>query len=1483
MKRPAKPFLLLTWFLLAIFLTTTALCAVLPGRPTRAQTFEELLKPQSQPGVLSVSWYSAKRFNTAVSNSNGGYDVFDSHGQSGGRLYDQYANWFQAILNMNKEQNQQTVEYIAQDESMTALKNYDGSVYLGSQPISDFIFDTRDWVEADLSPPTINVRDNWVWGEVTGYIKMPETGFLQLEQPLSSTANHVLEVDGVQVDKLWGIRPPNLRGTQWTGRFNIRDVQKGEYLSFRFRVANPYIDTSYYNTILRTRFILDTANGRIYPDLAKNYYSKLSLQDIRPFFKFNSHDYSLTLDSIHEKFPVDNYEYGIVSGVVNAGSVSSSKGFQTLKLGVNHVTPDSGTVVVRDKMIRADYIVVATTSLAAPRNLALTRRTANTTSLSWEIPLQPVPDGFKINYDIYRRYYGQNSKFMFNAMANGIKDSVKVGSTTELTFIDKGLDYDGIYEYYVKAGFPTGFSEPSNLVRTDAVAIEGLPSAPTDLKVDLFRKTDKADLRLSWTPSKSLVRNKRHVTTGIKEYIIYRMKIRPEEAYQSRQMTNESGQVYYILGEPRQTAPMQIARTNGTEYVDRGLNLDDKCDYYVQAVDNSGIRSVLSSCLEASVAALLPPTKPGNLLAGDVLRQGDNVQYTYPDNTAYRNILMGPEREVALRWEPSTDYQGVTGYNIYRMRFDPPGKFANSPVEPFTSTDTSSGDDLVSASIQPTKPAEADIFHFETGVLLGSTKETSFVDKGLEFGTAYVYFVEAMDADGNKSRESIVVGTKKSTLAGLKISNDSQSLALNPAFAYYKTNYAIKVENAVKSIVLIPEKTDSQATVAVNGVKASEGGSFGPLLLDPGANTFLIEVVPRAAEKWVTNSETMSYTLKVNRANLANLPVLTLPQNGTSLNEGSTYKAAGKLTVKDGLVWTGTVDYGDATGKKLLILNRDGSFALQHTYLDNGSYKINISFRYKDLGLINGTVEVNVKNVAPILTGEGIKNEVSVQEGSPLNIAGRIVDPGKDSWSVVANLGEGTLPIPGKVNEDKTFSLQQILFDTSPIYDMVLKASDDDGGTWSKNIKIKVENVAPSVQAGGAERIVKGNALIRTGSFKDPGRDTWQATVDYGDGTGPQALNLKQDKTFDLNHTYSKTGLYTAAVRVLDQNGGIGAASFSVKVKDFIFTLEAGEDISLKEGDKLERGVPAQGMPDKIKSITVNYGDGSPEQTTSWSMSNAPAEPGLTQLQTAVIDSTTRTSTGGVEKGWLLLRHVYKDNGTFVIKVKIIDIDGDIYEDGFKAEVSNVTPTVVLESTPNLLYVSNVFTGQGRLTDPGADTWTLKIDYKDGSEPRTISVDPNKTFLFSHGYANAGAYEIQVVIQDDDGSIGQAAQLLIVLNSPGGVSGPIGDESDPHDAELHSMSLMEEVVKQNDGAYAGTGFDPDCLHYTVTGGMMLMNLAATAAEGAVIEYSNFGSPWQPLSQVGFTLINVPLTIRVTAADGVTTQEYTIEIAPPIPG
>jgi hypothetical protein len=98
-------------------------------------------------------------------------------------------------------------------------------------------------------------------------------------------------------------------------------------------------------------------------------------------------------------------------------------------------------------------------------------------------------------------------------------------------------------------------------------------------------------------------------------------------------------------------------------------------------------------------------------------------------------------------------------------------------------------------------------------------------------------------------------------------------------------------------------------------------------------------------------------------------------------------------------------------------------------------------------------------------------------------------------------------------------------------------------------LSIIVKNVVPAVNAGPDVTVIQGGIYGGSGSFIDPGLDTWTGTVDYGDGSGVQPLSLKPDKTFNLYHKYSSSGSYTVTVTIKDDDGGTGSDTVIVTMK----------------------------------------------------------------------------------------------------------------------------------------------------------------------------------------------------------------------------------------------------------------------------------------------------------------------------------------------
>jgi 1-phosphatidylinositol phosphodiesterase len=178
-------------------------------------------------------------------------------------------------------------------------------------------------------------------------------------------------------------------------------------------------------------------------------------------------------------------------------------------------------------------------------------------------------------------------------------------------------------------------------------------------------------------------------------------------------------------------------------------------------------------------------------------------------------------------------------------------------------------------------------------------------------------------------------------------------------------------------------------------------------------------------------------------------------------------------------------------------------------------------------------------NRAPVANGG---SDYAANEGSVITFnASASTDPDGDPlqyrWDFDGNgiwdTARSTSPIASWTYGDEGLPLAKL-----EVFDGVL--------AHTANISIKIYNVAPEVEAGGLATAGKDLKLKRECHFIDPGADTWSIEVRYGDGS-PSANFPAAAKTFVLEHTYSAPGEYEVQIRVLDDDGEFGAASFQVR------------------------------------------------------------------------------------------------------------------------------------------------------------------------------------------------------------------------------------------------------------------------------------------------------------------------------------------------
>src|SRR6266568_4405744 len=249
-------------------------------------------------------------------------------------------------------------------------------------------------------------------------------------------------------------------------------------------------------------------------------------------------------------------------------------------------------------------------------------------------------------------------------------------------------------------------------------------------------------------------------------------------------------------------------------------------------------------------------------------------------------------------------------------------------------------------------------------------------------------------------------------------------------------------------------------------------------------------------------------------------------------NEGSAVNFDGRgSSDPDGDALTYAWDFGDgAVGSGATV---------SHTYADNGSYAVVLTVSDGN-ATSTARARADIANVAPAVADLGtttlLRGETFARDGS-------FADPGADSWTATVDYGDGSGAQPLAL-VGMTFHLSHV-YAAAGAYTATVTVTDDDAGVGTAQAHVTVADHAPVANAGPAARGNEGSAVsfdgalistatttaeianvapvvsdiasdaifknatfARSGTFVDPGADTWTATVDYGDGSGVQSLAL---------------------------------------------------------------------------------------------------------------------------------------------------------------------------------------------------------------------------------------------------------------------------------------------------------------------------------------------------------------------------------------
>lgn len=197
-------------------------------------------------------------------------------------------------------------------------------------------------------------------------------------------------------------------------------------------------------------------------------------------------------------------------------------------------------------------------------------------------------------------------------------------------------------------------------------------------------------------------------------------------------------------------------------------------------------------------------------------------------------------------------------------------------------------------------------------------------------------------------------------------------------------------------------------------------------------------------------------------------------------------------------------------------------------------------------------------------------------------------------WSPATNLDDATIATPTYSGVDDTVDeIDLTVSDFGGDVTAATALTDTDTAT------VTVLNVAPTVTAVGDAIDEAGTAAV-SATFTDPGTlDTHTATIDWADGTAPEAVDLA-DLAAGVDHVYGDNGDFEVTVTVTDDDGGVGEDTTVVSVAnlDPTVTLDLSDQVSFPGGDYFvveagaELPLSADGTDPGSDDLTFTWGTG---------------------------------------------------------------------------------------------------------------------------------------------------------------------------------------------------------------------------------------------------------------------------------------------------
>ncbi len=222
-----------------------------------------------------------------------------------------------------------------------------------------------------------------------------------------------------------------------------------------------------------------------------------------------------------------------------------------------------------------------------------------------------------------------------------------------------------------------------------------------------------------------------------------------------------------------------------------------------------------------------------------------------------------------------------------------------------------------------------------------------------------------------------------------------------------------------------------------------------------------------------------------------------------------------------------------------------------HVYSDNGTYTVTLMVSNGSGQDDTEATTATISNAAPTVNAG---NDQAITEGNAISLdPATFTDPavGNDTYTATIDWGDGVIEdgVVTPPSSDGEVDGAHTYVDDG-VFTVTVTVFDEDGGEGNDTFTATVNNIPPTVEAGGDQTVNEGTVVNFNGGATDPGvNDVLTYNWNFGDGNNAPGQNV--------SHTYGDNGIFNVVLTVNDGDDD-GTDNLTVTVNNVAPTAEAG-------------------------------------------------------------------------------------------------------------------------------------------------------------------------------------------------------------------------------------------------------------------------------------------------------------------------------------